>query len=45
MEKWKTPNFSTFLLKELNALPEIALAVALDCDISIDKLKRQFLNA
>jgi len=45
MNKWKSLNFTTLNLAELEALPEIALAVALDHDISIDTLKGNLLNA
>jgi len=45
MEKWKTTDFSSFSLKELNSLPEIALASAYDRGISIEDLKRSLLNA
>jgi len=43
-DKWKTADFSTFSLLELEALPEIALTNTLDHGISILKLKGRFLN-
>jgi len=44
-EKWKTTDFSSFSLSELDALPEIALANTLDRSISIKELKGNLLHA